>query len=1014
MEKAIPLPDAEAVATVETADPSDSGSEADSGSHNDDEEEEEKEQHSSDEEDVRAKVPRHRDDQEEEEEQLRQAVQDGPAVLEAALNGSNGDTPSSQRSGIGARGRGGIGSMARAAAAAVAPLAPSTSTTLAGQADTPGTSASGTPEPTAARERRSFLTGGGSRAGTPSGSGLGIGTGGSRKAPAAISKEEQKHFSKLATQGSFGFKLLEKMGWAAGSGLGAGGEGIVTPIESKLRPKAMGLAYEGFKERTKQSKEEERRRKGDDAAAAGDASDSDEDGGAPGRRKRKKGKGAAAGGADKSGEKAGPPAWKQPKARKPKVQHMTYEQIVAQQAGGAVGSSDYPAANGGIGVIYDLAGNELPTAALSGTAHVHDVPTSEMTRLPELRHNLAIIVDTTKGDLDNLAREGRNVADRRKWLSKEEDRIRAVVQSEEGSKSCAHHSSGGSLGWASADRPLLPCAEIARLETITAAAAEVQKLSTSSRYDERSVADQLQVFSGSFDNLLSTATGAEFEQYRLDEVVVGAIAPIMKAAWQEWGVLANPTAYLDDLRTWRKAYRLQKRELADGEDSLQFDLLGGAAGYGGAARSNNKPGAAQQRTMTAFETLLWTQWMPRVRSAVNNEWDPAFPAPVITLYSAWTTSGLLPRFLSDNILDQLVLPKLRKAIENWMPPRKGARKGKEHHHHHHQQPSLHHIVFPWLEHAGERMDEIMDEAKRRVRGWLKSWKPARDGVPQGLEAWREVVAKAEWDNLTLQHVVPQLSAYLRENFSVNPRQQDLTPLLLVLSCRPLLRSSILSQILEAEFFPKFLDALYTWLVSPSVNYEQVAEWYTWWRKEVFGESSFSSCGNLPGVERGFAKALDIMNQAMAMGEDAKYRLDKPDFSRAALVSSSSLSSTVPSASRESVRRADRDSSREAGKAGMKARQKEEEVTGGRDVTFRSVVEEMAAEANLIMLPTGRSHEVSGMPLFRVSRSIEGKSGVTVYLQGDVVYAQCGGGSSMSTEWKPISVQELIERALGGR
>lgn len=35
------------------------------------------------------------------------------------------------------------------------------------------------------------------------------------------------------------------------------------------------------------------------------------------------------------------------------------------------------------------------------------------------------------------------------------------------------------------------------------------------------------------------------------------------------------------------------------------------------------------------------------------------------------------------------------------------------------------------------MDMVLDEAKRKVRSWLKSWK-VRDGVPKGMDAWKEV------------------------------------------------------------------------------------------------------------------------------------------------------------------------------------------------------------------------------------------------------------------------------------
>lgn len=45
-----------------------------------------------------------------------------------------------------------------------------------------------------------------------------------------------------------------------GAGLGPRGEGIVTPVESKLRPKGAGIAFKGFVEKTEQSKAEAKRK----------------------------------------------------------------------------------------------------------------------------------------------------------------------------------------------------------------------------------------------------------------------------------------------------------------------------------------------------------------------------------------------------------------------------------------------------------------------------------------------------------------------------------------------------------------------------------------------------------------------------------------------------------------------------------------------------------------------------------------------------------------------------------
>lgn len=149
----------------------------------------------------------------------------------------------------------------------------------------------------------------------------------SPKPAAPLSATELAHFSKL--QGSFGARILSKMGWQAGTGLGTTGDGIVIPVESKLRPQKMGIAFKGFKEKTEQSKMEARRR--------GELSD-DEDGTTKkkGRRKEREEK-------EKRSD-----VWKRPKKVKAKVEHKTYEQIVAE--------AGQEAPISGIGQIIDATG----------------------------------------------------------------------------------------------------------------------------------------------------------------------------------------------------------------------------------------------------------------------------------------------------------------------------------------------------------------------------------------------------------------------------------------------------------------------------------------------------------------------------------------------------------------------------------------------------------------------------------------------------------------------------------
>jgi tuftelin-interacting protein 11 len=74
-----------------------------------------------------------------------------------------------------------------------------------------------------------------------------------------------------------------------------------------------------------------------------------------------------------------------------------------------------------------------------------------------------------------------------------------------------------------------------------------------------------------------------------------------------------------------------------------------------------------------------------------------------------------------------------------------------------------------------------------------------------------------------------------------------------------------------------------------------------------------------------------------------------------------------------------------------------------ETTFRAIVEEFASAANLIFLATGKAHE-RGYPLFRVSSNVDGKSGVTVYLENDVVFLLDKG------EWRPVGLEQMVEKA----
>jgi tuftelin-interacting protein 11 len=57
-------------------------------------------------------------------------------------------------------------------------------------------------------------------------------------------------------------------------------------------------------------------------------------------------------------------------------------------------------------------------------------PSSDSTRIPEVRHNLRLIVESSKNDLNGLAREARTLEERKKWIRQEDVRLRKKLEEE--------------------------------------------------------------------------------------------------------------------------------------------------------------------------------------------------------------------------------------------------------------------------------------------------------------------------------------------------------------------------------------------------------------------------------------------------------------------------------------------------------------------------------------------------------------------------------------------------------
>ncbi|KAJ2962314.1 hypothetical protein NQZ79_g2566 [Umbelopsis isabellina] len=606
-----------------------------------------------------------------------------------------------------------------------------------------------------------------------------------------------KEFAKFASHGTgFGMKMLQKMGWQVGKGLGAEGEGIINPIETKQRPTRMGIAFKGFDERTKQHKEEAVRR--------GEAVSDEEMTEAPVKSKKRRDawkKDALTPSADRSDEPAKP--------RKPKVVYKTANDIINE----AAITEPVPQK------IIDMTG---PAAReISSISQIRSQSPTMMetsTRLPELRHNLRLIADLSLSDLDHLTREKRLAEARAQNLEVEKQQLEQRIESDS--------------------------TEMQRIEELKRIGLEIQAISKSALATGAFEQGDITALFGEHFKLLETQYSQEYKSFGLDSLVVSVWAPIMKYGCARWDVLSNPTWSADLVSRWRRllpCYGESDGVQRNGDDYMDMD-------DGNHSRQRNgrrNVGNDATLLMTPYESMMFSIWLPKVRSAINNNWNPREPDPIIQLLEAWTPP-ILPLFIYENIIDQLILPKLSKAVSDWDPRNDPVQ--------------IHTWIHPWLPALKAwRLAPIFTSIRQKLSVVLRQWHPSDESALHILQPWKDVWDANPMEKLIIKSILPKLTQVMRTEFIVNPREQNLEPFVWCLAWKDMISPVLLGQLLEHEFFPKWLDVLYRWVTldPKTINWDEVSQWYSWW-KQVF--ASYGVDEN-PLVKVGFRQGLELMHRA---------------------------------------------------------------------------------------------------------------------------------------------------------
>ncbi|KAF2116235.1 GC-rich sequence DNA-binding factor-like protein-domain-containing protein [Lophiotrema nucula] len=359
---------------------------------------------------------------------------------------------------------------------------------------------------------------------------------------------------------------------------------------------------------------------------------------------------------------------------------------------------------------------------------------------------------------------------------------------------------------------------------------------------------------------------------------------------------------------------------------------------------------------TPFESMLLSDFQPRARQLLVT-WDVVHqPYDLVRWLSQW--SEVIPPWLYNDIC-RTVRERLMMTLQSW-----NARSTKKRH----AFPD----ILPILK-ALPPSDakEVTSVLKSKVATALRGSEMTKPPT------WLEEVGKVlPVETLVVNNVLPRLATLLKEDFTLDPSNQDLEVWNRIAEWHPYFSPTVFGELLARVFAPKFFEILQLWLSSPEANYEEIAVWLKWSR-ETFAEAV--NVDQVPTVQEIWQKGFEYIHQALDLGENVD-TLPVPQLDTI----------EAPQPVQNVVR--------------------EPENAGVQEMTFKDIVELWAGEENLLLLPMREAHQTTGLPLFRITASATGKGGVLVYIKGDVLYAQ---NRKEKASWDAIGLgEQLVQMAEG--